>query len=189
MSNATITYYPYTTDEDTGFSVYVGHPVEVGTEDLQPQSTSRWEPPEAPEGKKVYFIEGAWIVGLHPSTAEFEELRTRALTEATVAFERASDELNASYSASERSSWSNQLTDAQAYLSSSTSKASPLLTAMARARGIGEKEMAQKIVDKNTAHTEGFTKALADFHVARGKIEAAKNIEDLPKFTNLFSLC
>ena len=70
------------------------------------------------------------------------------------------------YSAYERESWAQQLSEAQAVLADPKA-ATPLLTPLASARGITVAALAQKVIDKATAYSAAYTKALATLQQSR----------------------
>jgi hypothetical protein len=182
-----VTYYPYLKEPLMGLLVYTGTPIEQDSTEPPPDNASIYAPIPAPEGQLSYWYNNShWTNGINLAKASLEDVKAKANTEVTIAFERANEELNAGYSQSERNTWATQVSEAQKVLMDSNSD---ILNTLAKARGEDMKALAQKIVDKNAAHSKAQAQALGTYQAAKKKVEAATQISDLLPFLTIEALC
>lgn len=160
------------------FKISNGTVIEQDADAAAPANTTEWQPPEAPADGVYYQYDGAWVLGIDVRKAAIADLQASALVPVQAAFEAAVAQLQSAYTTSERASWAQQLSEAQGLIAGTT-KEPPLLTALASARGLDVKALAQKIVDKNNAYQSAYASALATFQKARDAISAAKQLSDL----------
>lgn len=177
---STFTYYPYAplVRGKTKLLAYTGTPVTVDRGAEVPANASVWRPGVCGDGMVPYFDDGAWHIGHDITVLTLDQMKGFALSAVTRAFEHTAASLVGTYSPAEQKSWGQQVTDAQAVLAGSAE--SPLLNALAKARGLDVKDLAQKIVDKAAAYATSYAEALATFQAARDAIDAATTVDDLP---------
>lgn len=181
-----VTYYPYLKEPLLGLLVYPGTPIEQDSTDTPPDNATTYAPIPAPEGQLSYWMGTHWMNGININTISLDVAKTKANIEVTIAFERANEELNVGYSQSERNTWATQVSEAQKVL---TDSSSDILNTLARARGEDVKALAQKIVDKNAAHSKTQAQALGTYQAAKKKIEAATQVSDVLPFLTIEALC
>lgn len=150
----------------------------------QPPNSSQWAPHVLPAGMTSYFDGTNWVVGIDINKATFATLQTLALRQAHQAFSYAVSNLSSGYSQLEQRSWRTQVTDATALLAVANATPSAMLSALAKARGIDARVLAQSIVTKSDTYNAGYIVALASFQAVRDQINAAKTPADLPAFTS-----
>lgn len=177
-------YYPYTPlviGNGSSFLTYTGTPVEQPVTEEAPANASVWPPHPTGVGVRAYFDGYGWCAGMDVSTLTLAQLQNIALNKANNDFETAVATLTAGYPASERSSWQQQVTDAQTVLNGGA--ASALISALATARSTDVKDLATKIVAKNETYTAAYSAALASFQKTRATIESVTEIGQLPPIT------
>lgn len=177
------TYYPYeevTLDNGSTFNIYTGTPVTVAADDAPPKNASKWPPHPAVGGLVSYFDGVGWTMRPDVTRMTLAQLQSVCVTKAQNDYEVAMDQIKSQYTASEQASWAYQLAGAETVLAGGTSD---MIEALAEARGEDEKELAQKIVDKNTAFTKASIAALATLNKTRTQIFAATAVKDLPIIT------
>jgi hypothetical protein len=181
---ATNTFYPYAPvvlGNGSSFLAYTGTPVEQAATATAPANASVWRPHSTGPGIKSYFDGTGWTIGPDVSTLTLAQLQGMSLAKASSDFNTAVDELNAGYPSAERSSWQQQVSDAQTVLNGGA--ASALLSSLATARSTDVKDLAAKIVAKNEAYTAAYSAALASFQKTRATISSATEIAQLPPLT------
>jgi hypothetical protein len=177
------TYYCLTVAKvgDTVFQKFNGKTIVQDADAAAPSNAVEWQPPPQIKNAVYYWYSGAWVHGLDYAKAQVSQVQASALKVAQIAFEKTMSTLHSEYSESERASWPQQFSDAQAVLTGGT--ASALLNTLASARGVDVKTLAQKIVTKSEEHASSYASALADFQVVRDKIGNAKKVTDIPSIT------
>ena len=178
-----VTYYPYeevTLDNGSTFNVYTGTPVTVAADEPPPKNASQWKPHPASGGLVSYFDGNGWSMRADVTKMTFAQLQAVCTVKAQNQYEIAMERAKAGYTASEQASWTQQVAGANEVLTGGTSA---LIEALAEARGEDEKELAQKIVDKNDAFTKVSIAALTALNKTRAQINAATAVKDLPVIT------
>ncbi len=98
-------------------------------------------------GKRIVADAAGRPVLADPPAPTFDELRTAKLAEINAACEVAIGAIKASYPASEVLSWSKQEAEARAFVADAAA-ATPLLDALATARGIAKADLAAWVIAK-----------------------------------------
>lgn len=181
----TKTYYPYkdVVVGKTTLQAYTGTPVTVAVDAEQPSNTLQWAPTvTSSAGVLVYVDNAAWHVGQDITKLTLQQVQDLCLLKTQRTFEDASFALTSSYSAQEQKSWQQQVVEASGLIAG-TIKNPTLLTALATARKLDVKALAQKVVDKNNAYIANYSAILATFQATRDAIQAATSIDDLPALT------
>jgi hypothetical protein len=97
-----------------------------------------------PLGHTFDFVNGKLIITA-PAGPTLDELKSAKLVELSAAFAQAMLSVKAGYPADEIQSWFDQKTEAVAY-AANASAATPLLSAMASARGITVADLAARVI-------------------------------------------
>lgn len=118
-------------------------------------------------------------MGIDIKSATLSQLQALATKAVTDTFTEAVDALQGDYTDAERSSWVRQLSEAQGVING-TVKQPVTLSALAAARGVDLRILAQKIVDKDNAYNDEYSSLLATYQKAKDTIQGAKTVDDLP---------
>lgn len=174
--------YPYAPINEgigKGLLVYTGEPIELSEDESLPENSSKWKPTINVPGQVAYYNPlGFWVIAPDINKADPSIVRAAILRRITDDFNYEMTQLSAQYPIAEQQSWAQQLAEAQAFLADA-SATTPLLSKLATVRGVNVKDLAQKIVDKNTAYQSQYTDKLAAFQKQRSAIE----MSDLPSVT------
>lgn len=108
------------------------------------------------------------------------ELKAEHLNHLALIFEQQILELdNGLVSEYEKNTYDLQLTQAQNYIHSKDPKDAPFLEILAQKREIDLENLCQKIIEKNTAYMAQKAELLSAYQIAKDKVKAAKNINEL----------
>ena len=132
--------------------------------------------PWASEQEALDYVAGRQIYFAPPPTVDAQ--RPNKLFQINQHFEQAMAELVAQYPQMERESWPQQEKEARAYLADPTA-ATPLLDALATARGVAKDVVAQKIVAKADAFAAAAGALIGKRQALEDAISAATTIEEL----------
>lgn len=171
--------YPYKSLTGVGanLQVYTGAPLEIDADADTPASACVWKPPTVGDGLAVYFDGFGWVVARDITKMALDDLKELLLTDAATQFLQDTDALNAEYPRAERDSWSTQSAQAQIVLEGGES---PMLTALASARGVDVKALAQKILDKANAYNTAYAKLLGAYQAQRDAVNAVSKVVKMP---------
>jgi hypothetical protein len=141
--------------------------------------------PDAPGNKEREAIL-KWIAAGNTPEPEFteEELLTQAkaskLAEATAAYNASISALVGNTDQYEMTSWSKQEAEARAYMADNTI-ATPLLSGMVTARGLGETvaDLAKIVIAKADAYQAAYASILGAYQAKQKAIAAAKTVEEV----------
>jgi hypothetical protein len=148
----------------------------------QPENSTTYEPTPAGPGRLSYWNGSSWHNLPDVRSASLETRKAYALKIAAIEFEAALGSIHSGYTAAERQSWPQQLTDAKAVISDDSSSP-PLLSALAAAAGVDIKTFSQKVLSKHDSYLTAYAKLLATYQTQKATINKATQIDQLGSLT------
>lgn len=160
--------------------VYTEEPIKLDDGEEIPEYASQWKPQNT-EGMKAYFDGFGWRSGPDISDVSLDKLKSVIGKRKLREFIEKVDLLNAGYSGAEKQSWNQQLSEAKSLIANGFGvDPTPLIDALAYARGIDRLDFARKIISKNDEYQAKYAELLAEFQKERDMIEKAKTANKLP---------
>ena len=160
--------------------VYTEEPIKLDDGEEIPEGASQWKPQNT-EGMKAYFDGFGWRAGPDISDVSLDKLKSVIGKRKLREFIEKVDLLNAGYSGAEKQSWNQQLTEAKSLIAHGFEvDPTPLIDALASARGIDRLDFARKIISKNDEYQAKYAELLSEFQKERDMIEKAKTANKLP---------
>lgn len=140
----------------------------------QPKNSSKWPPPECPEGQAAYFNGHGWVRSWSPEEMTAERIRGFQVSEARQLMRRKLIELNAGLSKEEVQTFDQQYAEARQFLDAAVRPV--FLSALAQARGDDLNALCRKIVEKAEAYQAQKARILGQYQVALKSIETEEPV-------------
>jgi hypothetical protein len=170
------TVYPYEPiAEGAALYVYTGTPVLENAVPTTAAGYSKWSPVPAPPGQVAYFDGTGWVLRSDLRSYTPAQLQALAQLAQTKTFNATVEAAAGTYSSYEKSSWSQQVSDAQAVLQDKPT--SGLIDKLAAARGITTTQLAEKIISKAGAYSTAYNIALATLQQQRSQTESGATLQ------------
>lgn len=119
---------------------------------------------------------------MHWFKGTVEEARQIKINEIYQQFQSLIDGITSGYSEIERSTWDQQLAEAQAYLASENSADAPFLQSIANARNITLDEQAQIIIDRRQAFLDRAAQLMGQRAAIASQIAALEDVAEIMDF-------
>jgi hypothetical protein len=151
-------------------------------QETQPTNSTQYAPTPAGPGRLSYWNGSGWHNLPDVRNVDLATLKGYALRLASVQLESDTGRLNMAYPSAERATWPQQLADAKAVLSESTTQP-PMLSALASAAGTDVKTFSQKVLAKNDAYVSNYASVLASYQKLKASINNAADPSGLKPLT------
>jgi hypothetical protein len=165
-----------------GLLAFLGKTLTTAKGAAPPTNSSPWKPHDSADGMLRYLVNGVWVQGRDFRSFSVDDLKSAALEASRARLERATVADAGDYSNAERATWSQQRAEAAAFAADPKAP-TPMLSALAAARGIPVDALASSVATKAATYALNTAKALGTHQVERAKIADAKVAADVQAFT------
>lgn len=143
--------------------------------------------PETPCGKRLVEGDIALIEGKYWLTYTFEDiplalLKRENLSQINAAFEAAMRRLTMHYPDAENQTFHRQLAEAETFTAHSDAQV-PFLEALAKARGMTVKDVAEGILENALAYAAAAGELVGKRHALKGRLETCSSVEEVQSLT------